>query len=599
MGQRHQVFLVARVAARSESAAKPRYRCLAAYHHQWCYGRLPLVAARRFLTLIKQKDNCKVVREELRSLAGKYGEGTSEPKMPDVPCPYSTFLMASAWCVDLEPPVYGSGVSFKNSVMDAHMGSTEGQNNDGITVFDITDPADPSYCFVSTFGLESDVEVEDRVPLSAEQYCRAYYPVPEETDKEKKGVQETEEDVLKKIDALRNERLMALDVLAEAWPQEYECNAPADSTENTESDSTLASKPVIPSLADLSLKPAIEHGIQTGETAELEELVWHPGKADLMKPILQAQDPFPDSAMPLLTKIVQHEGEKKSLDLSGFSLSNSQLISLLTSTGAESVEVLDLSHSPITTDALRQILPATPKLRCLMLFGTSISDDQIYELLTEEPKLFLSLEELAHPAFLSWQDPALYPNGFAYVGLHSTSGRTACSASLAVFTPATVVQSLTDLLGPIADLDEYESFGFFGTSLVPQAALATGVRGEGQPWSERRVHCFPALIDSIFNGRGWIFAAEWPSIYDDKGSRYGFVSILDTKVSPPKMKICDLGAFLEEMAAEGRPSASDAAVKRLEKILADLTEKKKATVWTEEDFVTFREQWRKQSRFRY
>jgi hypothetical protein len=36
-------------------------------------------------------------------------------------------------------------------------------NNDGITVFDITDSANPSYCFVSTFGLEAAVGVEARV----------------------------------------------------------------------------------------------------------------------------------------------------------------------------------------------------------------------------------------------------------------------------------------------------------------------------------------------------------------------------------------------------------------------------------------------------
>ncbi|KAF8146328.1 hypothetical protein K438DRAFT_1990863 [Mycena galopus ATCC 62051] len=250
--------------------------------------------------------------------------------MPDVPCPYSTFLMGSAWYINLEVLVYvyASGVSFKNSVIDAHVGSTEGDNNDGITFFDITDPADPSYCFVST----------------------AYDPVPEGTGKEKKGVKE---DVLKKINALRNERLMTLDALAEA------------------------------------------------------------------------QSPFPDSAMPLLTKIVQHEGEKKSLDRSSFSLSNRQFISLLTSTGAESVELLNLSHNPITTDT----------------------------------------------------SPAVEPPAW----------------HLSVFTPATVLRCLTDLLGRIADLDVYEYFGLLETSLVPQDALATGVHEEGQPWSECRVHRFPAF----------------------------------------------------------------------------------------------------------
>ncbi|KAF7352889.1 hypothetical protein MVEN_01256200 [Mycena venus] len=519
--------------------------------------------------------------------------------MPDVPCPYTTFLMATAWCVDLEEPIYGSGVSFKNSVMEAHMGSTEGDNNDGITVIDITDPTNPSYCFVSIFGLEAGGAVKDRVPLTAEQYCRAYYPVPKDSEKDQEGVKETEEDVQKKIDALRDERLMKLDVLVEAWPREYKSSVPTEPAEDATTDTPgVASNPV-PSLADLSLKPAIEHGLETGETEGLEDLVWHPGKADLMWPILRNQKPFPDSGMSLLTKVVQHEvGSDKSLDLSGFSLSDSQLASLLTFAGVEEVELLNLSHNSIfTADGLRQILPSTPKLRRLVLLGTSISDEQIYELLKEEPKLFLSVEELTHPAFISWQDGACYPNGFAYVGVHS--GQNACSASLAVFTPATVVQALTDLLGPIADLNDYEAYGLFGTSLVPQAAFATGVRGEGQPWRERHVHCFPAVSDMPFDGRGWLFCATWASMFDRSGTRYGFVKVVDAQANPPKVKIYDLKAWLEEMAAEGRPPASGDAVKKLESIFADLGSRKEGKLWTEEDLLPFMQKFVAVSRRRY
>ncbi|KAJ6515985.1 hypothetical protein C8R45DRAFT_1141312 [Mycena sanguinolenta] len=559
MGQRHQVFLVARVTARS--ATQPRYRCIGAYHHQWCYGRLPLMAARRFLTLIKQEDISRLVREELRALQGKYGEGITEPHMPDVPCPYTTFLVASAWCVDLEAPFYGSGVSFKNSVLEAHMGSTQGDNNDGITVFDVTDPADPSYCFVSTFGLECEVEVEDRVPLSAEQYCRAYYPVPKADSKntqamDQEGVKETEEDVQKKIDALRNERLMKLDVLAEAWPQEYKYSGSTEVTE-PESSSRVSNPGPVPSLVDLSLRPAIEHGIQTGETEELEQLVWHPGKAVLMRTILRNQKPFPDSGLPLLTKVLQHEaGKSLDVDFSDFSLSESQIVSLLTFPGVEKVESLNLSHNPdLTIDVLRRILPTTPKLRRLILLDTSISDEQLYELLIKEPKLFLSVEELVHPAFLALQDPARYPNGFAYVGIHSRGS--ACAVSVAVFTPATVVQSLTDYLGPIVNTDRYVTYGILGTTLAPQAALAAGMRNEGQPWNERRVHCFPAFTGSPFDGRGWLFTVEWPAMFEDQGCRYGFVSVVDAEASPPKVKIYDLAGFLEEMAQEGRPAASE------------------------------------------
>lgn len=57
---------------------------------------------RKFLTLIKEKDNVQIVKEEIRAIQGKYGPAKSEPKFPAIPCPYTTFLLASAWNVDLE-----------------------------------------------------------------------------------------------------------------------------------------------------------------------------------------------------------------------------------------------------------------------------------------------------------------------------------------------------------------------------------------------------------------------------------------------------------------------------------------------------------------
>ncbi|KAJ7699973.1 hypothetical protein B0H17DRAFT_271998 [Mycena rosella] len=456
MGQRHQVFIVARVVARNETV--PRYRCVGAYHHQWCYGRLPLMATKRFFTLIKQKDNAEIIKEEIRAIQGKYDSGE---KLPKAPCPYSLFLLASAWCVDLENR-YASGGSFENGMLDAWMGSTEGDNNDGITVIDITEPTDPSYCFVSTFGLEAAVNVEGRVPLSAEQYARAYYPVPKGTKKEESGVKETEEDVQKKIDSLRHERMMTLDVLVEAWPREYR-----PSVQTLVEDPAPASTNSIPSLADLTLKPAVEHGIQTGETDELEALVWMPGKAGLIKSVLRTQNPFPDSGLPLLAKVVEHESgsDKTVLDLSGLPLSDSQIVSLLTGTLSEtkdSIELLKFSYNHnITVDVLPQVLSATPMLRRLVLLDTSISDEQIRELLAKDAKLFHTLGELVHPALLSW--PALYPPAFQYV---THNGQSTSSAALAVFTPATLIQSLTDYLSPIADLAQFEMFSFLGSSLV-------------------------------------------------------------------------------------------------------------------------------------
>jgi hypothetical protein len=126
MGQRHQAFVIARVIRHKET--QPKYRCIAAVHHQWCYGRLPLRATRRLLTLVKQKDNAEIIRSEIRSIDGMYGAGNQQPKVPKIPCPYTAFLLATAWTTDLENPedIYTSGTTFKNDTLHAGMRSGGG-----------------------------------------------------------------------------------------------------------------------------------------------------------------------------------------------------------------------------------------------------------------------------------------------------------------------------------------------------------------------------------------------------------------------------------------------------------------------------------------
>jgi hypothetical protein len=99
MGQRHQAFIIARVVP--HGGTKHQYRCIAAFHHQWCYGKLPLQATRRLLTLVKQKDNADIIRAEIRSINGKYGSLGNKPDVPDVPCPYVALLLATCWSTDL------------------------------------------------------------------------------------------------------------------------------------------------------------------------------------------------------------------------------------------------------------------------------------------------------------------------------------------------------------------------------------------------------------------------------------------------------------------------------------------------------------------
>jgi hypothetical protein len=129
MGQRHQAFVIARVRPHSaDSSTPPKYRCIAAFHHQWCYGRLPLHATHRFITQVKQKNNAEIIRSEIAVIQGKFGRCKKKPKIPSIPCPFTAFLLATNWSVDLEDldVPYASGISFSNSALPADMGSGEG-----------------------------------------------------------------------------------------------------------------------------------------------------------------------------------------------------------------------------------------------------------------------------------------------------------------------------------------------------------------------------------------------------------------------------------------------------------------------------------------
>ena len=144
MGPRHKIFVVARVVPHNSTDKRAVYRCVAALYMgssveslRVCrviypnlllltssYGRHSLKALRRFLTLIKHPVNAKVIRQELQVIQGKYGAyGKKKPTIPEVPCPYITFLLASAWHVSLEDGINLNTHAISARVMDTLDGS--------------------------------------------------------------------------------------------------------------------------------------------------------------------------------------------------------------------------------------------------------------------------------------------------------------------------------------------------------------------------------------------------------------------------------------------------------------------------------------------
>ncbi|KAK0190980.1 hypothetical protein F5146DRAFT_1121358 [Armillaria mellea] len=569
MGQRHQVSAIAKVIPKGYTRAY--YRCIAAWHHQWCYGTLPLKATRRFLTLLKQKNNAEIVLDEIRR--------------------------------DPADPYFHRG-TFLGPILEADMGSTEGDNNDGITVIDVSDALKPAYRFVSVNGLEAAGDVPDMAPLSAEQYVRAYYPK-EDGPKDKV------------IGALADENLVSLRMLAEAWPGEYKDNSESNDVDESQEPHNIAVAPdLVPSLVDLTLETALEQGISAGDTAHLENLVWQPGKAPLIKAVLQKQDPFSDAGVSLLKQVILQN--PKVVDLSGFSLTTDQLVSVL-STVKKDVETLKLSGNPnVTIATVKAVLTECPALTRLVLLDTCVEAVDLQTLFKSDPEIFYHLHDLIHPYLLTATKRATYANAFSFISVAGVGGGIPI-ASLPFLNPAKVVQGLTDALIVHAEMDRPSFAGPDQCSLFPQVAFGSALRTEAQRWSERSVSSFPQVSFEAFQGQGWCFALQNDPMHWLGGrglSFYGFLKVdvlavnadverqtmakddsFDTKTTSSESKeeekpvafgiIYDLDEFLAAMEAEGRPLPTKVMVTKLQDILEAMKSKQGIRLMQQSDVIPF------------
>lgn len=139
MGRRHQVFAIAKV--RPYGYSESHYRCVAAYHHEWCWEDLPLLALRRCLLLIKQARNAEILRAELRTIEGKYSRNELEAHAvnvtPCAPCPFMAFILAVSWTTELEDGLYASGSTFHDGLLHAGAISTDSERGwqSALTIF--------------------------------------------------------------------------------------------------------------------------------------------------------------------------------------------------------------------------------------------------------------------------------------------------------------------------------------------------------------------------------------------------------------------------------------------------------------------------------
>ncbi len=353
MGQRHQLFVIAKV--------NGRYRGLSAIHHQWLYGFTAIKQCHRLLKIFQAPENRIALHHELESAQQRDDAfWNTEPsyRQLDLPFPFITTCLVLG--ASFNPD---AGYEHSVSILPFNMQYDDGDNNDGITVIDISQLGHTRYCFVDFHGIESEKEVCLNTALSARTYLEAYYD-PElkwqaEYDKELEGVQSFE--------------LIQTKSLQEAWPI-GEWN-----TEHSDSYShrTLSPEPTsssIRTLADTSLQVLIDNAL---EAQPEDDLAWIPD-AELVQEFLPALRlrlyQTPHSSVPavtcrLLCRALQGQSH---VDLSPFtSLSPKEIVKVVTEVRRNKDLIsLDLSNLDIAEDTLKEILEMSPCIQQLYIMNS-------------------------------------------------------------------------------------------------------------------------------------------------------------------------------------------------------------------------------------
>ncbi|TFK61421.1 hypothetical protein BDN72DRAFT_460787 [Pluteus cervinus] len=236
------------------------------------------------------------------------------------------------------------------------MQMSEGDNNDGMAVIDVTDPNSPSYCFISS-GRRRRVTVKNY-----------------------KGGYDNEKDPEVSFTGIS---VIPIQSLAEVWPTEFT----AKSENDPPLEPVLSLTQKVPLLADLMLEPALDKSLRNNDQEELLRLLL-PHKIDKIREILRSggQNPMLDGSVFLLSNILKDTKDQKVLHLSGLHLTTQQVLSLIP-VDAE-IEVINLSHNHAAEiDIIEQLLARYRSLRRLVLLDTCIPEGDVVALLKAKPSL--------------------------------------------------------------------------------------------------------------------------------------------------------------------------------------------------------------------
>ncbi|KAL0571671.1 hypothetical protein V5O48_010289 [Marasmius crinis-equi] len=486
------------------------------------------------------------------------------------PCPFSVFLLGIAFDVNLQDDAYASGAGFRSSVLGAHMSPGYGDNNSGITVFDVTDPTNPSYCHCAS--------LHRLTPITAAKYAGKFehyadiYPA------------HLTEGLGAFFDVVK---LIPHAALAEAWPDDFrpypKTSSRKTSSRDHEDQPPQSDAVPMPSLSDLALKPAIEQAIADGNIEPLEHFAWSPEKAALITSILRARsgNPLEPVAVTLLSKVI--EANPVAIDLSDFMITSDQVVEVLAGLNSDqAIHYLNLSHNTnITSSTLHSVLVAHPLIHRLVLYGTSIADEDIDTLLHENRSLFHHVGQLIHPSVFSFTRRKTFTPAFSFYA--SLGGMALDNAlSLPMLNPTMILHALSDLFKAwIRPLElKATTGGDLGMSHSASLAIFSAAPQEaGRKWSQRAVVCCPLPAKNIFS-KGWLFMFNMstmsltdPSYGFLRPKRPGDEEAASQRDDDPDHEIHDFDSFITELKREGYPEPPAGLVEEVEKLLRRLKEK--------------------------
>ncbi|KIM32496.1 hypothetical protein M408DRAFT_219897 [Serendipita vermifera MAFF 305830] len=581
MGRRHQVSLIsssintdlsqALIIAKVGADFQRHYRCVAAFQCHWLYGAGSAWSATRFIRALKNHTNSILVQADLETIFEYDSEYTERGRYAEdlvVLCPYIAMLYRTSTYIDLDNGIFPQWYMLNSS------GTIDAEDNDeGISIFDVTEPANPRYCMVFTHTPDQHgVDPPCYQPMTAEDYVGTYYPQVKSLEKNAPHDTAFEEELCRLRQAyqeLADIPLIDCAILKQTFPRGTESSV-IDWTDNlaeghlSEHDSIdPALVPRIPSLVATAVRKILQEVIpESDEPAQmidtLLQIPLEPPTIELLHADLVGSSQIRNYVLPLLAKVIKFNSKKEGLvNMAPFALSAGQVA--LLAPMIVPCKILKLgARNRLDIDELKALVEAVPSLKTLVLFSKEIVMEDVDALRSIEAfhqlqighklSYFANIWGIYHVAnrrSVEMEFVCLLQDTWALRNPNGGSGRGRRhegAGYLNLMNPNHIIRALHDLVVSICATQGYErKMG------LPQTCFGVGDRPWGAPFASSSLIDLSAMPKLPSKATKWIFvlrAGRRPT--SDLPVLYGFARLEDGNV----IDVFDLEGFAKALQSE-------------------------------------------------